>query len=228
MRLKATLATASLAAAAVLLVAAPTAAKADSVYGSQASFSAATSGVTSVGFPSPGYGLFIPDNPASAGAVTFSSSTSVINLDDAAYYTVNGGLPANPANYLIVFGDEDGDVVNVTFPSSTAFSLDLGGTFATGEGVNILLSDGFSYNYTATGYVTSGDGLDFLGFTSSTPLTGATLTFVDNVDLGDFGTISGASYGTAGAAATPEPSSLALLGTGLLVVGFMLRRKLTA
>ena len=192
--------------------------KADPIYTSSTAFSSATYGVSSVGFSSPGYGAYTGAGPSyTVGAVNFSSSSN-LNLDDAAYYTVHGGAPANPSNYLIVFGNTPTDTVTITFPSSTAFSIDLGGTFNTGEAITVTLSDGFTYSYNASGYVTSGSGLDFLGFTSTTPLTWATITFADTPD---YGTISGVEY----CSATPEPGSLLLLGSGMLGLGLLVYRK---
>jgi hypothetical protein len=226
MRVKSLVSTVSLAVAALFLTAASTAANADTVYNSAAAFAAATSGLTTIGFPSPGYGSYsyVPTG-SNFGGVSFvyDDSVSTLNLNDAAYYQVNFGSPANPTNYLILFGNQGSDSVTIGFPISTAFSIELGGTFGPNVGVEVDLSDGFSSAYTLSTFATSGGGPDFLGFTSTSPFSSATLSVNDTLD--DL-TIDQVQYGAT--AATPEPSSLIMLGTGLLGLGQMIRRKMSA
>ena len=144
--------------------------------------------------------------------VTIGSLTSTINIDNANYYNTNGGSPVYPdGNYAIPFGNTPADVVTIQFPSSTAFAISLGGAF-TSENIGLVLSDGTTDTLNAGAYVISGNSLQFLGVTTTTPITSVTLSFQDD-GASTFGAFDTITYGTA---VTPEKYSLALLGTGLL------------
>jgi hypothetical protein len=204
------------------VIALSSAAKADTVYTTTGAYATAVSGLnlTTVSYPSPGAGGWTSSSAYyDVDGVTFTSASSTIHENDAAYYTCCGGS-ASPTNYVVVFGQTT-DTVTIAFPSSNGFSLYLGGgSNPAGETGSVTLSDSYVYDFTAPAYVSSGAPLDFFGFTSSTPITSAVVTFNGPDDAStEYGTIGDLTY------ATPEPSSLLLLGTGLLGLAFVAFRK---
>ena len=76
--------------------------------------------------------------------------------------------------------------------------------------------DGTTYDFTTPGATSP----IFVGFTSSSPLTSLSVTTTagPEIDIVDY------QVGTT--AVTPEPSSIALLGTGLLGIAGVMRRRM--
>ena len=193
------------------------AAYADTVYTSAAAFAAATKNPTVTDFGATEFtnnfiNLATPTSSATVGSVTITPDTNTfVNENNADYYTLNGGDPTYPdGNYIIDLGNGGvNDVISIVFPTSTAFSINLGGTFGSGESFTYTLGDGTQGSYTATGFITSGAPLDFLGFTTTTPIDSITISSSENGDVATFENITSAT------SVIPEPSSLVLLGTGL-------------
>ena len=201
----------------------PALAHADTVFTSPSAFAAASTGVTTVNFNgiAPAGGFVNEGTSFTIGGASFSSS-NYLNLNDAAYYPVTFpgmGVPTyNSGGYLLPTQDAV-DILTISFAPSTAVSIDTGGLFGP-VSIPITLSDGFSTTLVAPDSITGTGALDFIGFTSSTPITSITLDFPADPN---FGAVDNVSFGTA--SVTPEPSSLLLLATGLAGAAGTVRRK---
>jgi len=203
-----------------------TTAYADTVYTSASSFAAATSGTTTVGFGttiySGGYtSLATPTSSGTVGSVTVTSNTptTFVNITNDSYYT-----PTYPdGNYINIAGGTSGvnDILTFVFPSSTAFSINLGGIFGSGESFTYTLGDGTQGTFVASGYLTSGGALDFLGFTTNTAINSITISSTNGSDVAAYDNVT---YGQA-LSPVPEPSSLAFFSTGVLGFAGVLRRR---
>jgi len=209
-------------AAAAILATSTLAAHADTIFTLVSAFDAASSGLTTITFDgiAPAGGFVDEGTSFSIGGASFSS-TNYINLNGAAYYpdTYPGsGLPTyNSGGYLLPTIDATTELT-ISFAPSTAVSIDTGGLFGPAS-VPITLSDGFTTTLTAPDSITGTGALDFIGFTSSTPITSIT---IDWPGYPNFGALDNVSYGTA---VTPEPSTFVFLGTGLLGLAGVARRK---
>ena len=185
------------------------------IYTSRAAWTAATSGVTTADFNGiapvgsfVGYG----SGPAVIDGLTFASNDSMFVIDPAYY-----GFPYPDgffnADYFVP------NIVTITLPGSyTAVGFDFGSLFTGGATFDVTLGAIGPLTVGTSGSTASGV-LGFAGFVSSTPFNTVTLSMPD---APAYNSVDNLSYG----AAVPEPGSLALLGTGLLGVVGVLRRRL--
>ena len=171
---------------------------------------------------------------------TLSGTTAGLSLSGSELIAVNG---------LGGLGLVTGNLGSVTFSTAalTSGSLQMGGTFAAG-GSFVVTSNGsqglpsgalftgsFSgpvtwtmvqlangtHNYTLSGSLT---GMWYTGAT----VDGATVQLTINTGKGFFNGSTKISSGDTNILAAPEPGSLTLLGTGLVGLAGVLRRKLKA
>jgi hypothetical protein len=174
---------------------------------------------------------------------TLSGSNSGLALSGSTLFAVNG----LNGNGLIT-----GDLGSVSFTTGAlaSGSIQMGGTFAAGgtftitgngnDGISngVLFSGTFStpvswtlvtlangtHNYTLTGTLT--------GTLSGTSTQGVTVQLTINTGKGFFNGSTTISSGdtniTTGSTTTPEPGSLSLIGTGLVSLAGVIRRKLKA
>jgi PEP-CTERM motif len=186
-------------------------------------------------------------------AASFASSGTDFSNSGGTLAGNSAGLTLTGSMLISVLSGSSlttGDLGSVSFTTGAFMSggsLQMGGTFAAGgtftvdgNGTNgiangVLFSGSFSgptswvlttlangtHNYTLTGVLT--------GTMGSTSVNGVTVQLTINTGKGFFNgstTISGGD--TEVGAAVPEPSTLALLGTGTLGLAGLLRRRMRA
>jgi len=172
---------------------------------------------------------------------TLSGSSSGLTLSGSVLIAVNG---LNGGG--LITGNDLGSVGFAT-GALTSGSLQMGGTFAAGgwftidgNGMNgvpngTLFTGSFSgpvtwtlvtlangtHNYTLTGSLSGWSA-------SGAPINGVTVQLTINTGKGFFNGSTTISSGDTNITATPEPGSLTLLGTGLIGLSGVIRRKLKA
>lgn len=202
-------------------------------YTTLSSFNLATTGVSVEDFEGATLGQLTPGDGTTVGTVGSLSFTA--NVAGGYGFDVTNIFPTTSGTQYLGSGYLDGtlasqDNFTVTLPSSTAFGLYIlvGGPLAAGD-FTLSVAGGSAVS-SATAEPTSVPYVYFLGLTSDTAFTSATLQVTSPGGAGDgpYWNVDDVRWGTANGTtpppAVPEPASLVLIGTGLVGVVRRIRK----
>lgn len=188
------------------------------VYTDKAVFSAAALGLTTIDFNG-----IAPENwlvrytPAvlTLSGVEFEANGRMYVIDPGFY-----GFSYAGAGFLHV---DKTSILSVTLPAgATAIGTDYGGLFAGGGTTfSVALSTGDVFDF-STDKSIEGGSLDFLGFTSTVPIS--SLTFNNMPDEPAFNAIDNFVFGSA----VPEPSTITLWSVFGVISGILAWRRRTS